>query len=692
MKSAVFAFSKLIPLTGSHRALVDTVMDIAQQKDAEPRIYLSHSAGKNDPLPYKTKITLAEQSFGSLVKQSRARNIIEILKTLQQERFSDVTVVVDNTDSVNNFQLLLDTYNHRDVEFATINVVSANIHTSKLEESTMSPLTHDQLFIERLSEDDRLDDDDMNFPSDKETSDQLNDMDDENLDPEEDDVDMLDILMPEDFDDEDVDVDDKVTGGTTESYRVMDIPQRVRAGQKLRSRSARMTRMRKLMRQRMPSSARLSYRSRKAALLIMKRRAAGRRNLNYGKMSRAQRMIIDMQLKHRFGKSLVAVINRLSKRIMPIIRRTAQASVARARGQKSMSKPLGASSLQLAHYDRAFIAEVRDENPDDTGNIMVGMRKSISLRGYPFTFDDGAKVSIEPSHAHRALDAISSLRTPIEKHALMKELSRSHAHFKKALRLNIQEDSVAVDDNKPRKIDPKLDFLMRLGLVDTNDLQKYRLALRSGKKTALQSPQMREKLADLLDKLIVLTTKDPVTYNRVRQKVQAREDYDLDNKAKKSGINVKTLNAVFERELGESNNLSRAYSRVDSFISGGAAAKLDADLINEVERASDTKTILVKTPEGKTVVRNVKRELRVAEKKKSVNSAFEALEVGTDAIRTAYSNATPGQSPQFVVAPYSVDKPVVGDRADNTPVASNKSVATFKDVRKALAGVRDKVK
>ena len=96
---------------------------------------------------------------------------------------------------------------------------------------------------------------------------------------------------------------------------------------------------------------------------------------------------------------------------------------------------------------------------------------------------------------------------------------------------------------------------------------------------------MRKKLADLLDKLLDYTVGDTQTYSRIRYRVQkARsESVDLSKKAEKSGIDVDILNAVFQREIVETNDINRAFDRVNSFIAGGKAAEMDKDLSEAIE-------------------------------------------------------------------------------------------------------------
>jgi hypothetical protein len=340
----------------------------------------------------------------------------------------------------------------------------------------------------------------------------------------------------------------------------------------------------------------------------------------------------------------------------------------------------------------------------------------------------------------------------------------NHPALTSKKKTNVKED--LEDPNQSKRLNQKMDVLLRLGLVDTTELQGYRRALRSSKQFALQSPQLRKNLADLLDKLIDLTTQDPATYSRVRYNVVNKEldsqpNPDLRKKAKKSGVAEDVLNQVFAREMAESNNVNRAYGRVNSFIAGGFAAKLDEDLKNTcwkgytavgmkmkngrkvpncvpeeenltddvIARHASHKVVRVKKgsnfiyrkmteepasafvtpnhkhPTGKTVYGKLtNKDLRDKLSKTVKTSASEAYVgseptsssttdpsnrfVGSDSIRRNYTDATPGQTENIGIAKYSVAKPVVGDAADG-PDKVTKTPAHFKEVRKALAGMRE---
>jgi hypothetical protein len=87
-------------------------------------VFLSHSQDKSkNPLEYSDKVRFARAAFGSVVQQSAARTLIDILKTIQS-KFSNLTLVV-GSDRVKEFETLLNKYNGKEFNFDSINVVSA---------------------------------------------------------------------------------------------------------------------------------------------------------------------------------------------------------------------------------------------------------------------------------------------------------------------------------------------------------------------------------------------------------------------------------------------------------------------------------------------------------------------------------------------------------------------------------------
>jgi len=713
MKTVVFAFGRMNPPTTGHQKLVTGLVAQAKKAKATPRVYLSHSVGKKDPLPYDKKIAFARKAFGAIVKKSPAKNIIQILKTLEDEGFKKV-VLIAGSDRIPEFTKLLNAYNGKEYNFDEIEVISAGerdpdaddvsgMSASKLralakdekaaEFMRGAPSTlkitdkkslytavrkallgedvmdygHDERFTEFMIESAMKDEDVEGMPSDAEIKKMIDDMDHEELDLHDTDALMLDVILgePEEDDEEEIE----------EERKPLSIGQRQKISQRMKRMAKRLARLRQIKAKMMPAQQRIRMRARKAALMSLRKRAAGTRGLKYSELSPSQRIAVDSALYKRFGSKLNTAVERIAKRILPNIRKKAQASVAQARSRQNTNEavtkidsPLNVDPTKLnaldtdptkndrtatdpkdAHHhkfkkmaykaldDENDIKEARksavDKDARDAGdtNIVYQMRKTINSRGeHETTFANGQKASISVSDAKKMLARFDSLRMPADKHEFTVQAGKSLSDFRSILSRGLDKSKNSKislggrsfrefraynkyqpdeppgtrlvgeakssvggvdpdendDPNVPRKVDPRLDLLMRLGLVDTDELQKYRRALRSSKKQALQSPEMRKKLADLLDKLLDYTVGDTQTYSRIRYRVQkARsESVDLSKKAEKSGIDVDILNAVFQREIVETNDINRAFNRVNSFIAGGKAAKIDNDLSEKVKQ------------------------------------------------------------------------------------------------------------
>jgi len=121
----VFTFGRMQPATVGHLKLVDAIETEAKKQGADARIYLSHTQNKKkDPLSYDDKIKYATKSFGNIVTKSPAKTIIQVLKELEADGYTDATMIV-GSDRVPEFDRLLTKYNGKDYNFDSIEVKSA---------------------------------------------------------------------------------------------------------------------------------------------------------------------------------------------------------------------------------------------------------------------------------------------------------------------------------------------------------------------------------------------------------------------------------------------------------------------------------------------------------------------------------------------------------------------------------------
>jgi hypothetical protein len=123
-KTVVLSFGRFSPPTNGHELLVNKVRSLAKQRGADAHIYMSHSHDrKKNPLSYQDKYSFMKYAFGSIVKKSPARTIIEVVKTLNT-KYENLVVVVGQ-DRIAEFERLLNAYNGKEYEFKSIEVVSA---------------------------------------------------------------------------------------------------------------------------------------------------------------------------------------------------------------------------------------------------------------------------------------------------------------------------------------------------------------------------------------------------------------------------------------------------------------------------------------------------------------------------------------------------------------------------------------
>jgi hypothetical protein len=176
----------------------------------------------------------------------------------------------------------------------------------------------------------------------------------------------------------------------------------------------------------------------------------------------------------------------------------------------------------------------------------------------------------------------------------------------------------------------------------------------------------------------------------------------LAKKAEKSGIPVGILRQVYNRGMAAwktghrpgANQQQWAYARVNSFITkgkgtwGGAdkdlASRVRKESVNEafgqIVRSADFEYKKEKLPDGRIVYRKVHKRVRV-----EGDPNPRHRETGTDSVVSIYKKDTPGQNESKQDMRYLAPVPWETQEAKDP----GKSPQTYKDVRKALAGIRE---
>jgi nicotinic acid mononucleotide adenylyltransferase len=126
-KTVVFAFGRFNPPTIGHELLVKAVKKLAQQRKADHVIYASRSQdSKKNPLSVDKKVKYLKLMFPNTnfaAANDEARTFIEVAKQLNK-KYKNI-IMIGGSDRVQEFKRLLSTYNGKEFNFDTIEVVSA---------------------------------------------------------------------------------------------------------------------------------------------------------------------------------------------------------------------------------------------------------------------------------------------------------------------------------------------------------------------------------------------------------------------------------------------------------------------------------------------------------------------------------------------------------------------------------------
>lgn len=124
---------------------------------------------------------------------------------------------------------------------------------------------------------------------------------------------------------EDVDLEDSML-----DEAVLTLQQRLKRARAIRRIEPKLQRMRKVKKMRMATQDVLARRARKLAVLLVKKRVAGARGLNYSNLSASEKITID-----RLAAPRMNIVGRVAQRLMPIIRRKELARLKQVRGGKA---------------------------------------------------------------------------------------------------------------------------------------------------------------------------------------------------------------------------------------------------------------------------------------------------------------------------------------------------------------------
>jgi len=187
-----------------------------------------------------------------------------------------------------------------------------------------------------------------------------------------------------------------------------------------------------------------------------------------------------------------------------------------------------------------------------------------------------------------------------------------------------------IDAMLTEALDAKIEKLIRIGLGDRNQLNKVRQAL-SNPAAAANTVVLRKYIIDTLNTLMKLVTDDAVVYQRIvatlmkkRNLKESAVTVALRRKSEKSGFDFETLAEVYIRGVQSWNESSsadptqHAFNRVNSFVSGGKAMRLDEDLT--VTKPADQKARIIRRNGHAVTSKRTRGEIEINEADPVVNT------------------------------------------------------------------------
>ena len=555
MKKAVIAWGRMNPVTSGHEQLVNKVKSVARRERGEPQIYLSHTQNaKKDPLQYKDKIVMTKKAFGSVMKQSASRTLIQLMQELQKAGFTEVTMVA-GSDRVSEYNTLLNKYNGKDYTFDKIKVVSAGQRDPDAEGTAgMSATKLRQAAV---------DGDEKTFTSgvpsslSKPDTKKLYKLVRKGLLVEE--IESILEEELEDFTDEELEefineVEDweELDEEYIEERAPLTLQQRIKKARIMKRLAPKLKRQRQIKKFRMAPTERLVQRARKLARNLLRKKMAGKRGENYNKLSASQKIQVDQLIQKKASS-----VERIAKRLLPMVRKK---EIERIRSAHS-SKNENVEVLQAA-FDYLTEAAKTPQDSDITDRkgtqpkrYHSGLSKSTKT-ARDAHFKKGAKMDDNNPAAYKPAPGDATAKTKPSKYT------------KKYKELFGEQDAL---DRTQERIKREKETNKR-----RHDRQLDRARSQDARAGVRKASQDNRGVSSSVSEAYELTEKSMDA---------------LKNKAAKSGVSYGTLKKVYDRGVAAWRTGHRpgttpqqwGYARVNAFITKKKAGNLnhDKDLANE---------------------------------------------------------------------------------------------------------------
>ena len=586
--TAVFTWGRMNPPTLGHEKLVDKVKQVAQQNNAMPHIYLSQSYdSKKNPLPYGTKIRLAQKAFGNVVSKSKSKTIIQVMKELESMGHSKVILVV-GSDRVQEFKRLLNTYNGKDFSFESIQVVSAGDRDP--DSDSVSGMSATKMREAAVAND----------------------------------IAAFKKGLPQKLQAQAAKIVQNVRDGMQIAEEledqglldeaVLSIAQRRKRAMTFRRARVRINRGRMIAKRKFAPKEKLEKRARRAAIRLIRRRVAGKKGLNYANLSPGEKMSVDRLVQRRQG-----ALKSIAKRLLPKVRSAERDRLKNYHAAQSMSKEefddclniimeayfrVDIEGLPKFFMDASSPGEVKAElrkllkKPGEVINDITRVQKADIIKAFRLQAagksDEGGTVGIEEdvdtaftNYLFERQDPDIEDREgsqPAQYHAGLAKSTKAKrdAHFKKYAKKSDSDDSNynPAPGDADAETKPSAHTRRYHQMFGKEQNMKFDKRFRFNLKT---SEMTEEQFVEAVDGMLN-------TFEQVELVEKTIEG--LKKKAEKSGISYSVLKKVYDRGMAAWKSGHRpgttpqqwAFARVNSFITKGKGTwgGADKDLSSKV--------------------------------------------------------------------------------------------------------------
>jgi hypothetical protein len=539
MKKIVFTFGRMNPVTIGHEKLVNKVKEVAKKEKAEARVYLSHTQNNTkDPLSYKDKYRFARKAFGSVIINSKAKQIFQIAAELESAGYKKIVMVV-GSDRVQEFKTILDKYNGREYNFEEIKVVSAGERDPDAKGVEGMSGTKLRGLASKGQFDDYTDEEGKKqFGFGSAAASKLSDADKKRM------MQMVQKNLKEELEE------------------ALSVQQRIARGRTMKRNAKKIARMRKIKSKRRADKGTLEKRARKKAINIIRGKVAGDRGKNYAGLSSSEKSTIDKLVAKK-----KPMIDRMAKKLINKVRK--------AEGERLAKSRVSANEEYISEARED--SDIGDKKGSQPAKYHSGLAKSTKDKRDNQFKKAAKKHHSDPSAYPDKHAGDDKVQTKTSKHTKKyRDMFGENKSQERARELIKREK-----DSDKEKHDRMLD---RARTKDTNAKN------RSEDKTdeACWDTHKQVGMKKKGDKMVPDCVPKNEEYEINESQIGA-----LKKKADKSGISYGILKKVYDRGMAAwrtghrpgSSQQQWAFARVNSFITKGSGTwgKADKDLASKVK-------------------------------------------------------------------------------------------------------------